>query len=214
MSLKVKICGIRDSVSLNTAVENNVNFIGFVFDNNSPRFIAPEQATELSRNIPFSIKLVGVFVDPENDWLEQVIGQIPLDYIQLQGAEDLNRVIEIKQRYNLPIIRTLSVSDKLDLEQIEQYRGVADIILLDAKPQENVVSIVSNGSGIAFDWDILDDLDVKQKWMLSGGLNIDNIEQVLKIPNIEMIDISSGLEDIPAQKSFEKINEFFAKLNP
>ena len=104
MDRVVKICGLNTLDTIQAAVEHGAGMIGFVFYGASPRSISPELATEFVKRLPTHVKAVGLFVDPDDAWLEQVLGQVPLDIIQLHGNETPDRVGEIKAYYPLPII--------------------------------------------------------------------------------------------------------------
>jgi len=187
--------------------------LGFVFYPQSPRAISPELATEFVRRLPTGVKAVGLFVDPEDSWLEQVLSQVPLDMIQLHGDESPDRVAEIKAYYPLPIIKAVKIGDAADLENILKYRHRADIILLDAKPPSNVTPMLPGGNGLSFDWTLLADMPLPGPWMLSGGLNAENVTEAVEITNAKMVDVSSGVETAPGQKSLELMEEFLQQVS-
>lgn len=208
----VKICGLNSVETVEAAVAAGASMLGFVFYPPSPRAISPELATELVRRLPTGVKAVGLFVDPDDMWLEQVLSQVPLDIIQLHGNEAPDRVGEIKSYYPLPIIKAVNIGDAADLENILKYRHRADIILLDAKPPKNVTPMLPGGNGIAFDWTLLADLALPGPWMLSGGLDPHNVCEAVEITHARMVDVSSGVETAPGQKSPDLISDFLAQV--
>ena len=114
----VKICGLNTPETIKACVEAGAAMIGLVFYEKSPRAVSPELAAELIRSLPTNVKAVGLFVDPDDDWLEQVVANVPLDMIQLHGNETPDRVGEIKSNYPLPVIKAIKVGDEADLEDV------------------------------------------------------------------------------------------------
>ncbi|MGM0421852.1 MAG: phosphoribosylanthranilate isomerase [Pseudomonadota bacterium] len=209
----VKICGLNSSDTVEAAVNLGASMLGFVFYPPSPRAISPELATEFVRRLPTGVKAVGLFVEPDDSWLEQVLSQVPLDMIQLHGNETPDRVAEVKAYYPLPIIKAVKIGDAADLENILKYRHRADIILLDAKPPSNVTPMLPGGNGIAFDWSLLADMPLPGPWMLSGGLDAENVTEAIEITNAKMVDVSSGVETAPGQKSVELMEAFLEQVS-
>ena len=208
----VKICGLNNAESVEAAVKSGASMLGFVFFSQSPRAISPELASELVRRLPTGVKAVGLFVDPEDMWLEQVLSHVPLDMIQLHGEETPDRVAEIKAFYPLPIIKAIKIGSEEDFKAVAQYRHRADILLLDAKPPKNVTAMLPGGNGIAFDWHLLADIALPGPWMLSGGLNAENICEAIEITDAAMVDVSSGVETAPGQKSPDLIEAFLSQV--
>jgi len=204
---EIKVCGINDKKSMNTALKYKVNYIGFVFYPNSPRNISINQSRELLQSRNKNTKIVALTVDPNDDFLFEIKNEIKPDYIQLHGNENPNRCRYIKKNLNIPIIKGINVKNKLNLVQLTtDYEDICDILLLDA-PSEDL----PGGNGKKFDWDILKDFKSKKKWMLAGGLNIENIEKAIEITKAPAIDISSGLEIIKGVKDPKLIENFIIK---
>jgi phosphoribosylanthranilate isomerase len=128
------------------------------------------------------------------------------DFLQLHGKESNQRIEEIKKLFGLPIIKAIGIGSPQDLLEIKQYNS-ADILMFDTKIKDQ-----TGGSGKNFDWKILQNLNTNKKWFLSGGLNIKNLEEALKITNAEMVDLSSGIEEIRGIKSSRLINAFMDKI--
>ena len=204
---EIKVCGINDKKSMNTALKCKVNYIGFVFYPNSPRNISINQSRELLQSRNKTSKIVALTVDPNDDFLFEIKNEIKPDYIQLHGNENPNRCRYIKKNLNIPIIKGINVKNKLNLMQLTtDFEDICDILLLDA-PSEDL----PGGNGKKFDWDILKDFKSKKKWMLAGGLNIENIEKAIEITKAPAIDISSGLEIIKGVKDPKLIENFIIK---
>tara|TARA_B100000242_G_scaffold283276_1_gene245375 strand:- start:233 stop:874 length:642 start_codon:yes stop_codon:yes gene_type:complete len=204
---EIKICGINDSVSMNTALKFKVDYLGLVFYPNSPRNVSINLSRELLQSRNKFTKIVALTVDPNDDFLFEIKKKVKPDYIQLHGDENPYRCMDIKKNLNIPIIKGVNVKDKLNLMQsASDFEGVCDILLLDA-PSE----ALPGGNGKKFNWDILKDFKSKKKWMLAGGLNIENIEKAIDITKAPAIDISSGLEIIKGVKDSKLIENFLIK---
>ena len=204
---EIKVCGINDKKSMNTALKYKVNYIGLVFYPNSPRNISINQSRELLQSRNKTTKIVALTVDPNDDFLFEIKNEIKPDYIQLHGNENPNRCRYIKNILDIPIIKGINVKNKLNLMQLTtDFEDICDILLLDA-PSEDL----PGGNGKKFDWDILKDFKSKKKWMLAGGLNIENIEKAVEITKAPAIDISSGLEIIKGIKDPKLIENFIIK---
>ena len=205
--LEIKVCGINDELSMNTALKYKADYVGFVFYPNSPRNISINLSRELLQLRNKITKIVALTVDPIDDFLFEIKKNIKPDYIQLHGNENPSRCMDIKKKLGIPIIKGVNVNNKLNLMQLTtDFEDICDILLLDA-PSENL----PGGNGKKFDWNILKDFKSKKKWMLAGGLNIDNIEKAINITKAPAIDISSGLEIIKGIKDPKLIENFMIK---
>ena len=203
--IKTKLCGFTDKSTVDLAVASGADFIGFVFHDTSKRNISPQKAGEISADIPQSIKKVAVLVDPNNDQIEQIIQHLKPDFLQLHNTNK-ERTLEIRNYFQTPIIKSFAISNEVDLNKIKDYQKIADYFLFDTKTDE------VGGSGTSFDWKILQNLNISTPWFLSGGLNIANIEPALKISGTQMIDLSSGIEEVKGIKSPKLIIEFMTKM--
>ena len=202
--IEVKICGINDEENLKACIKFGADYIGFVFWNNSKRNIKINDANYLSSKFSKKTKFVGLFVDPEDKFLERVVKNVKLDYLQLHGGESIQRVKEIKKNFNYRIIKAIGISTKKDLFQLNEYQSVCDILLLDNKASN---SLIPGGSGKSFDWSILKNFNIKTPWMLAGGLKPENINNAINITKAKKVDVSSGVEE-NGLKSFKKIKSF------
>lgn len=207
MPVSVKICGLTEPVSLQAAVAGGARYVGFVFYPPSPRSIAPSMAAELARLVPTGVRTVGLFVDPENDFLEHVVSQVPFDLIQLHGKETPRRIAEVKAAFNIPVMKAIKVGGPEDLAAALEAAEVADRLLFDAKPPAKV-SALPGGNGIAFDWTLLAGRNWPKPWMLSGGLKPENAAEAARTTGATALDVSSGVEDRPGHKDPELIRRF------
>lgn len=203
----IKICGLRTDEALAAALDNGASHVGFIFFGKSPRNIAPAEAGRLRQAARGKAKAVAVTVDADDASLDGIVAAMAPDMLQLHGSESPERIAEVKARYGLPVMKALSLREAGDLAAIAPYRGVADRFLFDAKPPKG--SELPGGNGVSFDWRILTSLDADLDYMLSGGLNADNVGEALAIANPPGLDISSGVESAPGVKDVRLIAEFF-----
>jgi len=207
MAVEVKICGLRSPAELMAAIQGGARYVGLVFYPASPRALAPEAAGELARMTPAGVKVVGVFVDPEDSTLEEVLGQVPLDIIQLHGRESPRRVAQVRDLARAPVIKALAIRGESDFAGLDPYREAADLLLFDSKPPEGVAAL-PGGTGMSFDWSLLSGRAFDLPWMLSGGLSATNLAQAVATTGARIVDVSSGVEDRPGHKDPERIRGF------
>ena len=185
---KVKICGLSTVEAVETAVLAGADYIGFVFAA-SKRQVSLEQAHELAKRVTGKTKIVGVFVSPSLEDLEQAIGQVPLDMVQIHGTFDEVLIPLI----SVPVIRAIQLSN-----QEAQVTSQADYLLFDAPVA---------GSGQTFDWDLLKDQKIQQDFFIAGGLTVANVRQARENFQPYAVDVSSGVET-DGRKDIEKIKAF------
>lgn len=205
--VKVKICGLSEEGSLATAVQAGADYVGFVFYARSPRYVAPHDAARLARGVPAHVARVGLFVDPDDAAMAAVLNQVPLDYLQLHGAETPQRVAQIRKRFGLPVIKAVAIASGRDAENAKAYEADADMLLFDAKPPPDQQAL-PGGNGLVFDWTLIAGYRWARPWMLSGGLTPDNLVDALRISGAKILDVSSGVESAPGVKDVEKIRSF------
>ena len=187
---------------------NNIGFFGMIFYTKSPRNISIENANKLLKiSEKLKINGVGVFVNKEIDKLKEIIEHTNLKYVQLHGSEDELYIKNIK-KLGVRIIKSISISIKDDLNKIKDYKS-ADYFLFDYKPKKNDLP---GGNSKSFDWKILKSLKTDKPWFLSGGVNINNIQQILSDINPYGIDLSSGVEKELGIKDNHIINNFIRKI--
>lgn len=203
----IKICGLKTDEALAAALDNGASHIGFIFFAKSPRNVAPAEAGRLRQAARGRARAVAVTVDADDTFLDEIVAAMAPDMLQLHGSESPERVADVKTRYGLPVMKALSLREAGDIAAIAPYRGAADRFLFDAKPPKG--SELPGGNGVSFDWRILTSLDADLDYMLSGGLNADNVGAALAIANPPGLDISSGVESAPGVKDARLIAEFF-----
>jgi phosphoribosylanthranilate isomerase len=202
--VKVKICGVRTREIVDTAVDAGADYVGLVFFPKSPRLIAPEAARPLAELASGRIETVAVLVDPDDALLDEILATVRPSLLQLHGSERPERVAAIKSRSGLRVIKAIGVASADDVGKASAYRGIADMILFDAKAPSG--SDLPGGHGLAFDWLAL--AGVERPFALSGGLDPGNVWQALVATGADMVDVSSGVERAPGEKDPDLVRRF------
>lgn len=210
MTPDIKICGLKTDEAVDRAVQLGASHVGFIFFQKSPRHVEPADAGLLADRVRGRARIVSVSVDADDDDLDEIIALIRPDILQLHGSETPERVLRIKAITGLKVWKALAIRDADDLRRIEPYEGIVDRFLFDAKPPKG--SELPGGNGVSFDWRLISALDGTVEYMLSGGLNKDNIAEALAITNAPGIDVSSGVESAPGVKDVRMMDEFFAAV--
>ena len=208
--IKVKLCGMNDSNIIDHCCnkEYNPDFLVFVFFNKSPRNISYAQAKEFKQIIGGKIPKVSVTVNSNLQSIEKIISNLEPDYLQLHGNENLEYIKEVKKEFNVKIIKAIRIKDRRDIELLANYDDSAiDYFLFDTYTKEY------GGSGLSFDWKILDQLNTDKSWFLSGGINLNNILLAIKSLQTRLFDISSGIEARKGVKDIEKIDKLLNFIN-
>ena len=206
-NFEIKICGINDKLCMDAAIESKADYIGLVFYDKSPRNLSLGDAQQLLKNRNQHSKIVALTVNSDDDFIKDIKQKIKPDYFQFHGNETPLRCKEIKVKFEIPIIKGIGIKNKLDLIKANQdYENLCDILLLDSPS-----TILPGGNGEMFNWNFIKNCEPQKKWMLAGGLNINNIEQAVKISNPPAIDISSGVEISKGIKDPEMIKNFITK---
>ena len=204
--VSVKICGLATVDDVRACADAGANYMGLVFFEKSPRNITIPAARELALAAPLGLAKVALVVNPSDAELDAITATVPLDMLQLHGRETPERVAEVKARYGLPVMKAVGIADGDDLPKLESYFGVADQILVDAKPPKG--GELPGGNGLSFDWRLLAGRRWPCPWMLAGGLTPENVAQAVKMTGAKQVDVSSGVEDAPGQKNAELIQKF------
>ena len=204
--IQVKICGLNDERGVAAAVEGGADFVGVVFFAKSPRAVSAEHAADLLADVPKRIKRVGLFVEPDDRLLNQVLTRVRLDIVQLHGKESPARVEAIRNNWGLPAMKAIGVSVAADLEAADAYLGVADRLMFDTKPPPGATR--PGGNAVAFDWTLLAGHQWKLPWMLAGGLTARNVARAIRLSGARAVDVSSGVESAPGVKDPKKIQNF------
>lgn len=191
----IKMCGLSRKCDIQAVNEIMPEYIGFVFFVKSKRYISPEKALELKQMLDKNIKAVGVFVDEDLEKVAELLENNVIDIAQLHGSETESYIKQLRQLTEKPVIKAFRIRSNSDVEKA--VKSTADMILLDA----------GAGDGKVFDWSLLE--GVKRPYFLAGGLNCENISDVVKNIQPYAVDVSSGIET-DGLKDIKKMS-FFAK---
>jgi len=179
MGLTIKICGLRTPEALDVALHAGADMVGFVFFRPSPRHIDFAAARELGARVNGRALKVALFVDADDEWLAASIAALAPDLLQLHGRETPERVLAVKARFRLPVMKAIAVETRDDLRCIADYAEVADRLIFDARAPRDATR--PGGLGKPFDWRLLKNLDPPVPFMLSGGLNRDNVAEAIEM---------------------------------
>lgn len=194
---KIKVCGIKTLEDAQSIIEGGVDFIGFQFISFAKKPISPEKALEIIQKLPKETKLVGVFVNENQEKVNSITSQCNLSYVQLQGKESPEYCKLIKT----PIIKAFEVMDELDLKIFEPYKGIVDKFLLDT-PHDR-----ARQPGQIFNWNIAKEACQKYDIMIAGGLSIENVSKAIKLLHPWGVDVSGGVME-NNKISQAKVKEF------
>ena len=208
--IRVKICGITNKQDMDAIIKHDAYYAGLMFFEKSPRFVKTELAKQLSLHAGNKIKKVAVAVNPDTRFLDEIIENVPLDFIQLHGEETPERVKEIKLKYQLPVIKAIGISEVKDLKLVSIFSEVSDQLLIDAKPPKS--SILPGGNGLIFDWNLIKNIKFDCPWLLAGGLNSKNAAKAIDLTGATQLDLSSGVERSPGVKDKNKIASFMSSI--
>jgi phosphoribosylanthranilate isomerase len=206
MPLLVKICGLSTRETLDVALQAGADMVGFVFFPPSPRHLSLETARELGKQAKGRAAKVALTVDADDATLENIVETLRPDIFQLHGKETIARLRDIKQKFGLPVMKVLAVETVADLAPLPGYAAVADRILFDARAPKGASR--PGGLGAVFDWHVLENIDLKLPFMVSGGLNADNVAEAVRVTRAGGVDVSSGVERSPGIKDPEMIRAF------
>ena len=207
MALKVKICGLKTINQVNASVKGNAEMIGLMFYNKSPRYINIKTAKRLSKYAGKKIQRVGICANMKLPKIKKIIENVKLDYLQFHGTETLDFLKNIKKIKKIKIIKAIKISNQNDIKKIKVFKNICDYILIDSKiVTKNKLNFKKKSS--KSNWELLKNIENKKLLILSGAINIKNLEEAIKTSNIKFVDVSSSLESSPGEKNIKKINNF------
>ena len=208
----VKICGIRTADDYDACRAAGAAFVGMVFFPQSPRHLTIQESRTLADHADLSAggpARVALTVDMDDAGLEEVVAAARPQLIQLHGSETPDRAAAIRARFGLPLIRAIRVAGPEDLAACPEWEGIADWLLFDAKGDPGGLP---GGTGHVFDWTLLADHAGKTRWMLAGGLSVDNITRAVAVTGATAVDVSSGVESAPGKKDADRIHNFVSRV--
>lgn len=192
----LKVCGITRLTDALHAAQQGATALGFVFWPRSPRYLAPERAAEIIAELPSALTLVGVFVNESIEGIRAAVATAGVDVVQLHGDEPPAYVDALAY----PIFRSVTLGDA---EAIAGAWPVGTPLLLDAADR-----VRRGGTGTTVDWRLAAQLARRRRVILAGGLTPDNVAAAIDTVNPYGVDVSSGVEDAPGVKDFDKVTRF------
>lgn len=202
--VRVKICGITSLEDATAAVRAGADALGFVFYQKSPRYIKPEEARAIIKQLPKRLRKVGVFVNSKEETIRDIAKLCKLDILQFHGNESPEFCRKFKGH---KIIKAFRVKNKIGLKNILRYKTFA--YLFDA-----FVKFKVGGTGKIFDWKIIKRIidKISRPVFLSGGLTEDNVKEAIKTLRPAWVDVSSSVEIKPGKKDHKKVKEFIKEI--
>lgn len=202
MKPKIKICGFSNADNARKASLLGIDAIGLVFYDKSPRHVEVETALEIINALPPFINRVGLFVNADSSFIDEVLCEVPLDTLQFHGDES---PIECSQ-YAMPFIKALRVTAEMDIAKMAKDYHQASGLLLDAFHKE-----AYGGTGNRFDWGLAK-VETDLPIILAGGLSPDTVADAIKQVGPYALDVSSGVEKAKGIKDIAKIKQFVANI--
>ena len=209
--MQLKVCGLKEYKNVQDLAEiAGPDFMGFIFHQKSPRCVDEDVLFQIIPCIPSNVKKVGVFVNATTEEMIEKANKFHLDYLQLHGEEPVKQCEEL-ERKGQKIIKAFGMRPQFDFDQLQYYAPYVSFFLFDTKGEKE------GGNGYAFDWQILNSYDQKVPFFLSGGISLENVEQVKEFLHLNIFaldvnskfEVSPGLKDISQLKAFKKIIKEF-----
>ena len=197
MRTRIKICGITNLDDAHAAIDAGADALGFVFVRKSPRYIEPEVAGEIIKNLPPIVTVVGVFVNEKIEKVREIARHCALGLLQFHGDESP----EYCEWYPQRVLKAFRVKDLSSIEEIRKYSVQG--VLLDSYSKD-----AYGGTGHSFDWSLARKVVPISPVVLAGGLNPENVGQAIREVRPYGVDVSSGVESAPGTKLKKKINAF------
>lgn len=207
MPVDVKICGLSTPETMDAAITAGADLVGFVFYPKSPRNVSIERAADLASRARGKVRTVALVVDAGDELISAINRDVDPDLFQAHGSESPERVAAITALTGKPVIKAIRVKDAADIAAAEAFTRVASLILYDAKAPETLKGSLPGGNGLSFDWTLLGDRPAPA-FMLSGGLNPDNVAEGIRTTGAPAVDVSSGVESSPGVKDVRLIRKF------
>ena len=205
---RIKMCGITNSYDAEEGVLVGVDALGFIFVDASPRHVSPELARGIIAGLPPFVDCVGVFVDRDPDEVKEIIVSCGLSHVQLHGSEDPS-YCDALARSAAPckVIKAFRVGGETEANLFTPYNDVVQGFLLDTYSKG-----IAGGTGMAFDWRIIDRLRLQSPLILAGGLGPENVREAIRLVRPFAIDVNSGVEWTPGMKNAEKVHAFMEQV--
>lgn len=206
MACDVKICGLTRAEDVALAIACGAHYLGFIVEAESTRRLTAAQAAQLALPAKGLAKRVAVTVNADDALLERITEHMQPDYIQCHGDESPKRVAEVARKFKLGTIKAIPIASETDLKTAEEYVGVSDFILYDAKPPKG--SKVRGGHGLKIDWTLIARAPRPKIFALAGGLTAGTVAQAISLTKAPIVDVSSGVEAQAGVKDAKMMKAF------
>jgi phosphoribosylanthranilate isomerase len=202
MPVRIKICGITNHTDAMAAEELGADALGFIFHPGSPRFISPENARAICRELSPFLGRVGVFVNRNEDFILETVSRCGLSAVQLSGDEPADFLADAP----LPVLRAVRLKRRKDLQTLADYPAGSTFVL------DTFVPGTYGGTGVPFDWDLLENIVGPYRIIVAGGLTPNNVSEVLSRFRPYGVDVASGVEESPGVKDHRKMRRFIQTI--
>ena len=198
---------MRDPMNVDGLVALSPDYIGFIFYPPSKRYVRDIAGGEALDFIPEKIRRTGVFVNASMEEIEKSVAEYKLKAVQLHGNESIEMCEKLLGK-GIEVIKAFHVDSDFNFQTTEDYLNCSDLFLFDTKTE------MYGGSGKKFSWDVLKKYTYSKPFMLSGGIGIDDVDEIGKISHkaLYALDINSKFELSPGVKDLKLIKEFLQKL--
>ena len=203
--IKIKVCGMRDLNNITQVAALEPDYMGFIFYAPSPRYVGGD-FTLMDKSTP-AMKRVGVFVNADNDEIVKQSRAVGFDHVQLHGNESVQQADKLKE-LGFTVIKVFSVDDDFDFALTKQFTPAVDFFLFDTKGKFH------GGNARTFNWKVLSRYDQDVPFFLSGGLSVENIDDISSLEgmNLHALDVNSGAEQAPGFKDVKKLEAIFKAM--
>ncbi|HIJ78056.1 MAG: phosphoribosylanthranilate isomerase [Desulfobulbaceae bacterium] len=200
---RIKVCGMREMAEVAEVVAAGVDAVGFIFAEQSPRNIDPEQAREIVKSLPPFVDAVGVFVDEQAEVVEELVQYCGLTMVQLHGTESPEYCSDISCR----VMKAMRVGPATMADELAVYAGHVNAFLLDTFHEK-----MAGGTGQVFDWRLIEKINPQAPIVLAGGLTPANVGAAIAQVRPFAVDFNSGVEVGPGSKDLGKVREAIAQV--
>lgn len=207
MSLKIKICGMREPENILDIAELKPDLMGFIFYRASPRYFAVNSGCELIASLPKHVRKTGVFVNADFDEITGIVKKFSLDIVQLHGNETPQLCQQLHDE-GISLIKSFSIKESIDFKSCTEFIPYTDYFLFDTQTSGY------GGSGNKFDWKLLEKYNLGHPFFLSGGIDGNDVKSILEFTNPAFygIDLNSRFEVKPGLKDIETLKKFISDI--
>lgn len=196
---RIKVCGITGQEDARAAVAAGADGLGFIFVEQSPRLVDPDMVRAITGNLPPFIDTVGVFRDEAIEMVEEIVNYCRLTLVQLHGSESP----EYCKSISCPVIKSFAIHSGTESHELAAYSDVVRGFLLDTYHKD-----LAGGTGMVFDWKLVEQIKPPGPVILAGGLNPENVAEAIRMVKPFAVDVNSGVEYQPGRKDTDKLKSF------